>query len=508
MRNAIFKKSLLATAGFVSAVFFAQPGLTADAEKTLRIATGSDIISLDPGNHGSTATSAVINNIYDQLIATDYSTGKLVYKPNLAEKWEQVSPEKWVFNLRHDVKWQNGDDFTAEDVKFTIERLKGNEKLYSNAKFNSVKEVTVVDPYTLEIVTEYPDPILLQRFVGNGPNILPKKAFEAASSEEEFFKNPVGTGPYRFGEWKKADRIVLTANENWWGGKPKWEEVVFRAIPETTTRVAELITEGVDIATAVPPEDEARIKETGAAHTVSSNSARNCILMVRTGAEWVTANPKVREAIDLAIDRDTIVKEIVSGLGVPSRGFFPPEIPNSQPSLDKDYRYDPERARALLAEAGFEKGLTLQLATSDGRYLKDKEVNETIVGYLEDVGIKTQLQVLDWTVYKDRQSADKFGELYFRCMGAYVDAATFIDRNWKEHIAWNNPEFEETKKKARASVDTVERAELIGKLQTIVADDRAQIGIYYPKASFGVNDRISYTPRFDETFIVEEISLK
>ncbi|MFB9950747.1 ABC transporter substrate-binding protein [Rhizobium puerariae] len=508
MQNNALRGPLLATVAVASALLLTQPAFAEDAGRTLTIATGSDIISLDPSNHGSTATSAVLNNVYDQLIATDYSTGRLVLKPNLAQSWEQTGPRTWVFTLRNDVNWQNGDHFTAEDVKFTIDRLKGNTKLRSYLKFQRITSATVIDPYNIQIETDGPDPELLLRFVGNGPNILPKKAVEAAGSDDAFFRNPVGTGPYRLKDWKKADRVTLVASDNWWGGKPKWKEVTFRAIPETTTRVAELITGGVDIATAVPPEDEQRIRATGKTHTVASNSARNCILMVRTSGDWVTANPKVREAIDLALDRDTIVKEIVAGLGVPSRGFFPPEIPNSEPALDSDFRYDAKKARELLAEAGFKDGVSLQFATTDGRYLKDKEVSETIAAYLEDVGIRTNLQVLDWTVYKDRQAADKFGELYFRCMGAYTHASTFLDRDWKEHIGWNNAKFEDVKKKALAETDPEARSALIRDVQKIVADDRAQIGIYYPKANFGVSDTIDYTPRFDEIFIAEEINSK
>lgn len=475
---------------------------------TLTIGTGTDIISLDPGNHGTNATSAVLINLYDQLVNADFSTGTLEFRPSLAEKWERTSPTTWVFDLRRDVRWHNGDPFTAEDVKFTIDRLQDDRKLRSNGKFSTVREVRVLSPHRVEIETDGVDALLLHKFVGVGPNILPRKAFEAAGTPEKFFAEPVGTGPYRFGEWAKADRVTLLRNDQWWGGKPKWEKVVFRALPETTTRVSELITGGVDIATAVPPEDIARINANTATRTAASNIARNCILLLRTAPDTLTGDPRVREAIDIAIDRDVIVKDVLSGLGVPTRGFFPPEIPGANPDLDKDYRFDPQRARQLLAEAGHANGFELEFATPNGRYIKDKEVAEVIAGYLEDIGIRVKLQVLDWTVYKDRQQADKFGEAYFRCMGSYTDASSFYRRDWNEHHKWNSAEYDALAREGGVEADDARRNEISRKTQAIVADERPQIGIYFPKANYGINNRIDFAPRFDELFIAEDISLK
>lgn len=480
----------------------------ASPEKTLVYGVGSDILSLDPANHASNATAAVLINIFDQLIATDFTSGTLEFRPSLAEKWQQTSPTTWVFDLRQDVKWHNGDPFTAEDVKFTVERTQGDKKLRSSSKFASIKSVKVLSPYRIEVETNGPDALLLHRFVGNGPNIIPKKAFEAAGSAEKFFANPVGTGPYKLVAWDKADRVTVEANGNWWGGKPKWESVVFRALPEVSTRVSELLTGGIDIATAVPPEDFDRINANPSTGTANSNIARNCMLAVRTSPEWKTGDVRVREAIDIAIDRDVLVKDVLSGLALPTRGFFPPEIPGSNHELDRDYRYDPERARKLLAEAGFPDGFEIELATSSGRFLKDKEVAEVVAGYLEDIGLRVKLQVLDWTVYKDRQLADKFGELYFRCMGSYTDASSFFNRNWDEHHKWNSAGFKAAADKGRVETDDEKRDALAREVQAIVADERSQIGLYFPKASYGYNKRLDFNPRFDEQFVVEEISLK
>ena len=481
---------------------------TSSAAQTLTIAQGNDILSLDPANHGNNSTESALVNIYDYLIDKDFNQGQLRFTPRLAVSWSSDDNIHWTFKLRDDVYWHNGDKFTAQDVKFTIERSQQDKKLISSAKFRRIKAVEAPDETTLKIETDGPDTLLLHAFVGNGAGILPKAAFEKAGGREEFFKQPVGTGPYLFKRWVKSDRLVLAKNPRWWGGTPKWDEVVIRAIPETTTRVAELLTGGVDIAVNIPPEDIARLNDNKGTRAITFDIARNLALHVRTGKDRVTGDPRIREAIDLAIDRDAIVKQVLDGHGAPTRGFFPPAIPGFAPDLSRAIRFDPERAKALVREAGFSgnKRPAIRISTPSGRYVKDREIVEAVAGYLDDVGFRTQVEVLDWTVYNNKLVGDGFGELYLWGMGSYTDASTLFVDNFKRHYDWSDERFEGLAASVRQAKSEAERIAISQKGQEIVAEQRVRIGLLFPQSIYGVSDRVVYSGRFDEMIAAEDVS--
>ncbi|TQI75814.1 peptide/nickel transport system substrate-binding protein [Bosea sp. AK1] len=479
----------------------------AAAAQTLTIAQGNDILSLDPANHGNNSTESALVNIYEYLVDKDFSQGQLRFTPRLARSWSTEDNIRWTFKLRDDVLWHNGDRFTAADVKFTIERAQQDKKLINASKFRRIKSVEAPDDTTVVIETDRPDTLLLHYFVGNGAGILPKAAFEKAGGKEEFFKKPVGTGPYVFEQWIKSDQVILSRNPRWWGGTPKWEKVVIRSIPETTTRVAELLTGGVDIAVNIPPEDIARLNDNKGTRAITFDIARNIALHVRTGKDRVTGDPKLREAIDLAIDRDAIVKQVLEGHGKSTRGFFPPAIPGFAPDLNTNIRFDPERAKALLKEAGFDgrKRPAIKISTPSGRYVKDREIVEAVGGYLEDVGFRVQVEVLDWTVYNSRLAGDGFGELYLWGMGSYTDASSIFVQDFKRHYDWSDPAFEDLAKKAGNAKTEAERIALSQQAQKIVAEQRVRIGLLLPQSIYGVSDRVVYDGRFDEMIAAEDV---
>ncbi|WP_449256994.1 ABC transporter substrate-binding protein [Bosea sp. (in: a-proteobacteria)] len=478
------------------------------AAETLTIAQGNDILSLDPANHGNNSTESALVNIYDYLVNKDFSQGQLRFTPRLALSWKTEDNIHWTFKLRDDVHWHNGDRFTAQDVKFTIERSQQDKKLVNSSKFRRIKSVEAPDDTTLTVETDGPDTLLLHAFVGNGAGILPKAAFEKAGGKEAFFKHPVGTGPYVFQQWIKSDRVVLAGNPHWWGGTPKWDSVVIRSIPETTTRVAELLTGGVDIAVNIPPEDIPRLNDNKGTRAITFDIARNLALHVRTGKDRVTGDPRVREAIDLAIDRKAIVEQVLEGHGAPTRGFFPPAIPGFAPELSRDILFDPERAKALLREAGYGGGKrpAIRISTPSGRYVKDREIVEAVAGYLEDVGFQVQVEVLDWTVYNNKLVGDGFGELYFWGMGSYTDASSLFVDNFKRHYDWSDEAFEGLAAAVRQAKSEAERIAISQKGQQIIAEQRVRIGLLFPQSIYGVSDRVIYKGRFDEMIAAEDVS--
>ncbi len=506
-RNVLRLLGSSALAPVVLSVPFAGAAL-AQAQQVLTIAQSNDILSLDPANHGNNSTESALINIYDYLVRKEFTDGQMHFEPNLALSWETEDQIRWTFDLRDDVKWHDGTPFTAEDVKFTVERTQGDSSLRNTSKFHTIAEVNVLGPHRLEVVTDGRDPLLLHAFVGNGSLIIPKHAFEAAADAEAFFASPIGTGAYRFGRWQRGDRLILERNDDWWGGAPHWNQVVIRGIPETSTRVAELLTGGADIATNIPPEDIERVTGNGATDIASFNIARNFALHVRNEEGFVTHDPRVREAIDLAINREEITQYILAGYGTPTRGLYPPEIPGYNPDLSADGAYDPDRAIELIEEAGAE-GAEIVVNTPSGRWVKDREVAEAVVGYLQDIGLNARIEVLDWSVLNDRLQSDSLAEIYLWGMGSYIDASHLLNLGLLERFNphWTDAEFEKLSGEVGDAATEEDRVAILRRAQQIITDARVRIGILYPKGIYGVSDRVVFPGRFDEMIPAEQVRL-
>ncbi len=477
--------------------------------KTLIVANGTDVSTFDIHNHNTTSTEAVQVNMFNYLVKNGGTEG---FISDLAESWENVDDTTWSFKLKEGVKFHNGDDLTAEDVKFTLERVAKDDTLLEYGNYKQIKEVKVKSDYEFDIVTAAPEPALLNRLSRLGSGILPKNYIEN-EGWEVFLKEPVGTGPYKFKEWKKDDRLTLVANADYFGEAPKWEELVFRSIPEDSTRVSELLTGGVDIAVNIPPTDVERIDATEGVSVKSSPTQRVMMLVLRTAEGNITADPLVREAIDLAIDKQAIVDSLLNGAGEVTRTRVTPGNAGANEDLYGKTLYDPEKAKELLAEAGHADGLTLTMSAPNGRYLKDKETSELMVAMLSEVGITVKLELLEWSAFNQKYTERSFGDMFFIAYGnSMFDASLALDR-LKFEIAkgetdYNNPKTEALINAAESEMNLDERAEKYKQAQELIAEDRPQIYLYQTESLYGVNDRIDFAPRLDEMFYADNIILK
>lgn len=482
---------------------------TTNGEKVLTFASGSDMVTFDIHDHNNTSTEAIHVNMFNYLVKKD-SNQKL--QSDLATSWEVVNDTTWRFKLREGVKFHNGDPFTSADVKFTLERIATDKKLLEYGNYKQIKEVKIIDDHTIDIITNAPEPVLLNRLSRLGSGMLPSKYIKE-KSWDEFLKNPVGTGPYKFSEWKRDDRLIMVKNDDYFGDKPKWDKLVFRAIPEDSTRVAELLTGGVDVAVNIPPSDLERIESNEATHTAKGATQRVMMLGVRMTPGAVTADPRVREAIDLAIDEKAIVDNILAGGGTPTRTRVTPGNFGANPDLYDKSLYDPERAKQLLKEAGYANGLELTFSATSGRYLKDKESAELIMAMLGEVGIKANLELMEWSKFNERYKAKKFNELF---MIAYAnsmfDASLVFDRVTTERAKgetdYSNPQVDKLLEEAEKNMNLEERDKQYKKVQEIIAEERPQIYLYQMNANYGISDRINFVPRLDEMLFADEITLK
>ncbi|WP_311775154.1 ABC transporter substrate-binding protein [Alkalihalobacillus sp. TS-13] len=478
-------------------------------DKKLVIANGTDMVTFDIHDHNNTSTEAIHINMFNYLVKRGDNGD---FKSDLAESWENVDDHTWKFKLKEGVKFHNGEDLTAEDVKFTLERVANDNKLLEYANYKQIKEVKVLNDHEFEIITHEPEPALLNRLSRLGSGVLPSQYIEE-EGWDQFLKEPAGTGPYKFVEWKKDDRVVLEANPDYFGEEPKWEELVFRAIPEDSTRVSELLTGGIDIAANVPPSDWNRIKENEGTDIAKSPTQRVMMLVLRHTEGHPTSDPKVREAIDLAIDKQAILDSLMEGAGTVTRTRVTPGNTGANEDLYQKTLYDPEKAKELLKEAGYEDGLELELSAPNGRYMKDKESVELMQAMLKEVGIDVKLNFLEWSSFAEKYSSKSFGDMFLIGYGnSMFDAALAMERLSKEQAKgetdYDNPEVEKLLQDAMSNMDPEERAEQYKKAQEMIAEDRPQIYLYQLDSVYGYNEGLKFEPRLDEMIVADEITLK
>lgn len=373
------------------------PAHAQSRERTITISSGNDVTGLAPIDAWIVTPDVVlIEHLCDPLM-TRWKSDQV--GPCLAESMRLVDDVTWEFKLRPNVEFHNGEKLTAEAFKLFFEVI-SNAETRSNLRSTHahVKEAQVVDDLTLRIITKDPTPAALTALVTTFP--IPPRYY-AQVGLTGYRRRPIGTGAFRFQERVADQRVVLVANDKYWGGRQDVRRLIYRPIREAASRASALIAGEIDIAVDLPPELTAMVDArpgidvkkvvTGRVMLLSMNFAR---------PELPTANVKVREAINFAIDRESLVRDVLAGNGAPV-AFCPPFVPGHD-AANPPIRRDLARARRLLAEAGYPNGLEFDLDTSNGRYLKDKEVAEAVAGQLGDAGMRVTVKPLDWSLMQRR----------------------------------------------------------------------------------------------------------
>ncbi|WP_322922685.1 ABC transporter substrate-binding protein [Paenibacillus campi] len=471
----------------------------------LTIGTASSIESFDPHNNNNTSSEAILVNMFDYLLKNDSNQRKI---PVLATSWQQTDDNIWRFHLRHGVTFQNGDPFTSADVKFTLDRVAKDTTLRQNRYFNKIIEVRIIDDYTVDIVTDGPDPLLLNRLSKIGAGMLPS-AYIATEGMDAFLQKPIGTGPYAFGQWLKNDRVELVRNDHYFGGKPKWDRVVFCELPNTATRVAELLAGHIDIATDIPARDIKRIEHMAGKTIVKAPIQRVLQIILRTASGNATANPKVRAAIDFAIDKQKLVDSVAGGAGVVTRTSVTPGNFGADPGLYGHSLYDPQRAKRLLQEAGYRSGgPAIQLSVSSAY----EQYAQMVTAMLDQVGFQTTLEVLEPNAFNKRYSSRSFKEAFMIGIGnSLFDASNNFTRYLKAiavgETDYNNPKVEQLLQAAAINLNPITRDKQYEQVQQILAQDRPAIYLFQMEGVYGVDQRIIFAPRRDEMFYADDIVL-
>jgi peptide/nickel transport system substrate-binding protein len=393
------RQTLLAAAT-ISIVAFAPA-----SAQTLRYANQGDLKSLDPYTLRETTTIAHHGHIYEGLVARDK---ELKIVPALAESWETPEPTRWRFHLRKNVKFHNGDPFTADDVIFSAERVRAKGSNFTTIIPVDAKAVKV-DDYTVDFVLTSPNPILINQWDGwyimdkkwceDNNAVAPTPASATTPSFASLHAN--GTGPFILESHQPGVKTVFKVNPNWWH-KPEHnlKEIVFTPIGSDATRVAALLSGEVDVIEPVPIQDISRVDSSPNAEVLKGPELRTIFLgMDQVRDELLYSNVKgknpfkdarVREAFYKAIDIDLIKTRVMRGLSTPSALMIAPQLF----PLSKDFtrpKFDPEGARKLLAEAGYPDGFEVTMDCPNDRYVNDAAICQAVVGMLARVGVKIEL---------------------------------------------------------------------------------------------------------------------
>ncbi|MFC5449993.1 ABC transporter substrate-binding protein [Paenibacillus aestuarii] len=481
-----------------------------NVSKVLTIGMPTDMETFDIHNHNIASTEAIHINMFSYLFKRN---SDLEIKPDLVESYRIVDNTTWEFKLRKGVTFHNGDLLTSADVKYTLERVAKDPSLKEYPNYKQIKEVKIIDDLNFQIITDGPQPALLNRLSRIGSGILPKTYIEK-NGFDYFLTHPIGSGPYQFVEWVRDDHVTLEAFDQFYGGLVKdWDRVVFRKIPGDSDRVNELLAGRIDIAENLPPDMVQAINAQDNVAALSSASNRVGLLALRTTKGFATADPKVREAIDLAINKKALIDTALGGYGIQTRTRVTPGNFGADPSLFNTSLYNPERAMQLLKEAGYAKGLTITLSAPVGVYTKDKEVAEMIQAMLGKVGIKVNLELMERSKLSEMRHEGRNKELLLLSYGnSLFDADNALDLyrsgKAKTELDYSNNEVDDLLSAALINMNPKDRIAQYQQIQKIIANERPHIYLYNEQSLYGVKKTINFKPRTDEMIYVPEITKK
>lgn len=485
---------------------------TAAPQGTLRVALTAMPNSLDMPKAAEKNATNVCWSIYDSLIWVDENG---VVQPALAESWTVSEDQKtYTFQLRQGVRFHNGEPFTADAVVFSWKRASAPDMKYRD-RWTVAETVEKVDDYTVKITTSEPSPLLL-RIMHSDWAIVPP-GYVSKVGDAEFAANPVGTGPFKFKRWAKGDRIELVANPDYWqAGFPKVENLIFRPIPESTTRLAAIQTGEIDIVTRLSNEEAMQLQSNPKVRLVEYPIDRVFYIAfnnLTTGKGQPTESPLVRQAMNYAVDIDMILEALFNGKGRPSTGLITPENLGFDKNI-KPFGYDPDRARKLLAQAGYPDGFKIGFACPAGAYANFEQVCEAIQGYLQEVGIQAELQIMESGSYWDLESKKElpplFGDSWSETAGESLMRLSGALGGMKaSYSAWSDPDIDRLLDLISKTVNDTQRGAYYTELQRYMIQDPPFIYLYEPVTfeATGVNVK-NYTPRASENYFLKGTSIQ
>ena len=506
-----------AAVALVSAAFLcAGP---ADAAKkikdgTISITFGPEPETMDPHTSSSALAVTVHRYVFDTLMTR--LPGEAIPSPWAAKSAKAIGPQTYEYQLREGVKFANGEDVDAAAVKFSLMRpLDPKLKTVQARIFRGIDRVEEVEKWTVRVHLKSPDPTFLNR-TANWGNLVPPKHY-AGADPRALATKPVGSGPYRLVRWQKDEGMVFEANPDYWHPDlPKVKRVKVVAIPEMGARVAALLKGEVDIIRDIPAQFIPRIEASPRTRVVTTRNVRILHLGFSHEIGGPIQDRRVRQAIAHAIDRETIVKGVVEGKGALASQPLHQWTEGHDPGRKWPYAYDPEKAKKLLAEAGYPNGFEIDFHSTVGRYPKDKEVAEVIAGMLRKVGVRVNHNALTWQAFVNRfRGKSRPGTKPFLFYIGYGNGGGETDITLNALAgckgAWSaycNPAFDALIDMANSTLGLKERDRLFRRMTEALARDVSHVFIWQMDDVYGLAKRVDWKVRNDDRIYPWEIDLK
>jgi peptide/nickel transport system substrate-binding protein len=517
------RKGLMGAVAAMALVF----STAADA-KTFRWAFQGDVATMDPHGLFETMTLGFQSNIYESLVIRDKDMN---LSPNLATSWENIEPTVWRFNLREGVKFHNGNDFTAEDVAFSVERIR-SEGSDLKVIAGMIQEVRVVDDHTIDIVTPAPDPILplqleifyiMDKDWATENNTATATNVKGGEEGNHANLNANGTGPFMLGERQPDVKTVLEPNPNWWGSmESNVTEAVFTPVGQDATRVAALIAGDVDMAYPIPVQDWERLENADGVSPLTGPEARTIFLGFDQARDELLyssvkgANPfkdaRVRQAFFHAIDIEAIKAKVMRGSARPAALMVAPQINGWSEKLDQRPPFDLDKAKQLIADAGYGDGFEVTMDCPNDRYVNDERICQAVASMLAKINVKVEVFAQTKSKYFAKVLAQNDYDTSFYLLGwtpssfdSYNPLSSLMSCRADGMGAFNlggycNERVVTLTKDIQSEIDQEKRQAMIDEAFQIHLDEVGHIPLHQQPLSWGVRDGVTVNQRPDNVF--------
>lgn len=447
--------------------------------------------------------------VFDGLTYLDYSSGAPVLKGALAASWTAKDPTTWEFKLRPNVKFQNGDPFTADDVKFTFDRiLDPANKLPTASRLATVKQVTVVDPLTVDVATKVTDPLLPRTLPAL--YIVPAKYFQSVTATVFNNSKPIGTGWYKVTDYVQKDHLTLDAFDDGWHGPAKTKTVAFKSIPEEATRTAALKSGDVDMVTALATDQIASLKDTFSVTTATSGMMNGVYFQPTGPKAGPMKDTLVRQAMIQAVDKDSIAKNIMGGIVQPATQSLPPNIPGYNPDV-KQEPYDVNKAKALMQQANV-TSFSVEMGTTYGALVNTQQVMEAFANMESKIGVNVKITNMEIAAYLTAFRNFDRPPLWNMSLGWTPAMDGQLQFQWYQSTKgpdkfMDNQDFDKLYAQANSELDPDKRTKLLQQEEAILVSEHIGVWFFETPSVYGMSKKFTgFTPRPDQIIEVFNIA--
>ena len=492
----------LLIAAMLAATSLSAPITTAAAKDMIVIDFVGEPNSLDPHLQWNPDSFNVYRNIFDNLITRD---DEGAFAPEIATEWEYLSDTEIQFRIRDDVTFHDGEKLTADDVVFSVKRITDPEFASPQlGQFNGIIDAVAKDDTTVVLTTDGPYPVLLAQLTKL--SIVPQHVVEAVS-KDEFNASPVGSGPYKFESWNRGVEVIVARNDDYWGQKGAFAKASFRAVPDAATRVANLQSGTSDIVTNIDSDLAAQVESGGVGKVLAARTERVAYFAMNV-TKAPLDDPRVRQAIAHALDKEGIVEGILGGYEAPVSQLVSPAAFGFVEGVGGP-DYDPEKAKEILAEVGDAAKAGFKVLTAP---VYDQRIVQAIQQMLTDVGLNAEIEMTDmgnWLQQMQSGPETIPQSAFSRWSCGCQDADGIMYPILHSSSGWANIKDEELDAAldaARSTIDADERLGFYKTVSEIVAEKNYVIPLYQASVIYGVADGVEFTPLANENLFLNRIS--